>query len=140
MSQLLPGKLIPHLGQLLSKQGLLRPGAHQRVERHAGCAVAPRRLARALLRCVSIKITWDVVYLDVQLFVFIYYCFCRPTGRELTERQIKSSLREIMMQKDLENVTCKEVSRCFKQMHLSLKDPCQQIRSLPKRHIFFLSF
>ncbi|XP_059208297.1 protein phosphatase Slingshot homolog 2b isoform X2 [Centropristis striata] len=32
-----------------------------------------------------------------------------PTERELTERQIKSSLREIMMQKDLENVTCKEI-------------------------------
>lgn len=37
------------------------------------------------------------------------WCFCRPTERELTERQIKTSLREIMMQKDLENVTCKEV-------------------------------
>lgn len=35
--------------------------------------------------------------------------FCRPTERELTERQIKTRLREIMMQKDLENVTCKEV-------------------------------
>lgn len=34
---------------------------------------------------------------------------CSPTERELTERQIKTRLREIMMQKDLENVTCKEV-------------------------------
>ncbi|XP_077360879.1 protein phosphatase Slingshot homolog 2b isoform X2 [Festucalex cinctus] len=32
-----------------------------------------------------------------------------PTEREMTERQIKSSLREIMMQKDLENITCKEI-------------------------------
>lgn len=32
-----------------------------------------------------------------------------PTERELTERQIKTSLREIMMQKDLENVTSKEI-------------------------------
>ncbi|XP_061905105.1 protein phosphatase Slingshot homolog 2b [Entelurus aequoreus] len=32
-----------------------------------------------------------------------------PTERELTEREIKSSLKEIMMQKDLENVTCKEI-------------------------------
>jgi len=52
------------------------------------------------------------------------WCFCRPTERELTERQIKNSLREIMMQKDLENVTSKEVSqrlrcwiwRCSKQI------------------------
>lgn len=32
-----------------------------------------------------------------------------PTERERTERQIKTSLREIMMQKDLENVTSKEI-------------------------------
>ncbi|KAG8450436.1 hypothetical protein GDO86_002917 [Hymenochirus boettgeri] len=32
-----------------------------------------------------------------------------PTERELTERLIKIKLREIMMQKDLENVTCKEI-------------------------------
>ncbi|XP_078278738.1 protein phosphatase Slingshot homolog 2b isoform X2 [Rhinoraja longicauda] len=32
-----------------------------------------------------------------------------PTERELTERQIKTKLREIMMQKDLENVTSKEI-------------------------------
>ncbi len=37
-------------------------------------------------------------------------CVCRPTERERTERLIKMRLREIMMQKDLENVTCKEVS------------------------------
>lgn len=49
LSQLLPRQPVPHLGQLLSEQGLLRPGAHQRVERHAGPAVVPRRLARALL-------------------------------------------------------------------------------------------
>ncbi|XP_059187337.1 protein phosphatase Slingshot homolog 2 isoform X1 [Centropristis striata] len=32
-----------------------------------------------------------------------------PTERERTERLIKTRLREIMMQKDLENVTCKEI-------------------------------
>uniref|UniRef100_A0AAQ5YUF5 protein-serine/threonine phosphatase n=1 Tax=Amphiprion ocellaris TaxID=80972 RepID=A0AAQ5YUF5_AMPOC len=32
-----------------------------------------------------------------------------PTERERTERLIKIRLREIMMQKDLENVTCKEI-------------------------------
>lgn len=36
-------------------------------------------------------------------------CMYRPTERERTERLIKMRLREIMMQKDLENVTCKEV-------------------------------
>lgn len=36
-------------------------------------------------------------------------CFYRPTERERTERLIKMRLREIMMLKDLENVTCKEV-------------------------------
>lgn len=36
-------------------------------------------------------------------------CSYRPTERERTERLIKMRLREIMMQKDLENVTCKEV-------------------------------
>ncbi|KAM6983376.1 protein phosphatase Slingshot homolog 2b isoform 1-T1 [Tautogolabrus adspersus] len=41
-----------------------------------------------------------------------------PTERELTERQIKSSLREIMMQKDLENVTCKEI-RTALEMHMT---------------------
>lgn len=51
-------------------------------------------------------------------------CFCRPTERELTERQIKTSLKEIMMQKDLENVTCKEVSqyfRCSKLMSVRIR-------------------
>lgn len=41
--------------------------------------------------------------------------FCvvnRPTERERTERLIKTRLREIMMQKDLENVTSKEVNIC----------------------------
>lgn len=48
-------------------------------------------------------------------------CFCRPTERELTERQIKTSLREIMMQKDLENVTCKEVSHGYRcRSHLKM--------------------
>lgn len=42
-----------------------------------------------------------------------FHVHCRPTERELTERQIKTSLREIMTQKDLENVTCKEVSLRF---------------------------
>ncbi|KAM9348177.1 protein phosphatase Slingshot homolog 2b [Symphorus nematophorus] len=41
-----------------------------------------------------------------------------PTERELTERQIKTSLREIMMQKDLENVTCKEI-RTALEMHMT---------------------
>lgn len=39
----------------------------------------------------------------------VIVCY-RPTERERTERLIKMRLREIMMQKDLENVTCKEVS------------------------------
>uniref|UniRef100_A0A8C5DJP5 protein-serine/threonine phosphatase n=1 Tax=Gouania willdenowi TaxID=441366 RepID=A0A8C5DJP5_GOUWI len=41
-----------------------------------------------------------------------------PTERELTERQIKTSLRGIMMQKDLENVTCKEI-RTELEMHMT---------------------
>nr|XP_057944286.1 protein phosphatase Slingshot homolog 2b [Doryrhamphus excisus]XP_057944287.1 protein phosphatase Slingshot homolog 2b [Doryrhamphus excisus] len=41
-----------------------------------------------------------------------------PTERELTEREIKSSLKEIMMQKDLENVTCKEI-RTELEMHMT---------------------
>ncbi|XP_035522867.1 protein phosphatase Slingshot homolog 2b isoform X1 [Morone saxatilis] len=41
-----------------------------------------------------------------------------PTERELTERQIKTSLKEIMMQKDLENVTCKEI-RTELEMHMT---------------------
>ncbi|TNN67295.1 Protein phosphatase Slingshot 2 [Liparis tanakae] len=41
-----------------------------------------------------------------------------PTERELTERLIKSSLREIMMQKDLENITCKEI-RTELEMHMT---------------------
>ncbi|XP_030602634.1 protein phosphatase Slingshot homolog 2b isoform X2 [Archocentrus centrarchus] len=41
-----------------------------------------------------------------------------PTERELTERQIKASLREIMTQKDLENVTCKEI-RTELEMHMT---------------------
>lgn len=55
---------------------------------------------------------------------YLLCCSCSPTERELTERQIKASLREIMMQKDLENVTCKEVTWCIyrysRQMHKSL--------------------
>ncbi len=41
--------------------------------------------------------------------VCVCVCVYRPTERERTERLIKMRLREIMMQKDLENVTCKEV-------------------------------
>ncbi|KAM3602118.1 uncharacterized protein V6R79_024691 [Siganus canaliculatus] len=41
-----------------------------------------------------------------------------PTERELTERRIKTSLREIMMQKDLENVTSKEI-RTELEMHMT---------------------
>ncbi|XP_077448205.1 protein phosphatase Slingshot homolog 2b isoform X2 [Stigmatopora argus] len=41
-----------------------------------------------------------------------------PTERELTEREIKSSLREIMTQRDLENVTCKEI-RTELEMHMT---------------------
>ncbi|XP_057694971.1 protein phosphatase Slingshot homolog 2 isoform X1 [Corythoichthys intestinalis] len=40
-----------------------------------------------------------------------------PTERERTERLIKMRLREIMMQKDLENVTCKEI-RTELEMHM----------------------
>ncbi|XP_067347718.1 protein phosphatase Slingshot homolog 2b isoform X2 [Channa argus] len=41
-----------------------------------------------------------------------------PTERELTERRIKASLREIMTQKDLENVTSKEI-RTELEMHMT---------------------
>lgn len=41
--------------------------------------------------------------------VVLCVCVRRPTERERTERLIKTRLREIMMQKDLENVTSKEV-------------------------------
>uniref|UniRef100_A0A667WX03 protein-serine/threonine phosphatase n=1 Tax=Myripristis murdjan TaxID=586833 RepID=A0A667WX03_9TELE len=41
-----------------------------------------------------------------------------PTERERTERLIKTSLREIMMQKDLENVTSKEI-RTELEMHMT---------------------
>ncbi|KAM3869256.1 protein phosphatase Slingshot homolog 2b [Diretmus argenteus] len=41
-----------------------------------------------------------------------------PTERERTERLIKTSLREIMMQKDLENVTSKEI-RIELEMHMT---------------------
>lgn len=34
---------------------------------------------------------------------------CRPTEREKMERLLRRKLQEIMMQKDLESVTCKEV-------------------------------
>lgn len=44
----------------------------------------------------------------VLIKIFVSRLF-RPTERERTERLIKMRLREIMMQKDLENVTCKEV-------------------------------
>ncbi|XP_077397606.1 uncharacterized protein ssh2a isoform X2 [Festucalex cinctus] len=40
-----------------------------------------------------------------------------PTERERTERLIKMRLREIMMQKDLENITCKEI-RTELEMHM----------------------
>ncbi|KAF0030767.1 hypothetical protein F2P81_017498 [Scophthalmus maximus] len=40
-----------------------------------------------------------------------------PTERVCTERLIKTRLREIMMQKDLENVTCKEI-RTELEMHM----------------------
>lgn len=39
-----------------------------------------------------------------------HFSLTRPTERERTERLIKTKLREIMMQKDLENITSKEVS------------------------------
>ncbi len=50
--------------------------------------------------------------------VYVYSCVCRPTERERTERLIKMRLREIMMQKDLENVTCKEVRGSEMSLHL----------------------
>lgn len=40
---------------------------------------------------------------------------CRPTQREKMERLIRKELRAIMMQKDLENVTCKEVRHYWSQ-------------------------
>lgn len=42
---------------------------------------------------------------------------CRPTEREKMERLIRKKLREIMMQKDLETVTCKEVTYCWSRGH-----------------------
>ncbi|KAM4627179.1 uncharacterized protein ssh2a isoform 2-T2 [Polymixia lowei] len=46
-----------------------------------------------------------------------------PTERERTERLIKTRLREIMMQKDLENVTCKEIrTELEMQMVCNLRD------------------
>lgn len=45
----------------------------------------------------------------MKLLLTQYFVF-RPTERERTERLIKTRLREIMMQKDLENVTSKEVA------------------------------
>ncbi|KAK6317575.1 hypothetical protein J4Q44_G00129750 [Coregonus suidteri] len=48
-----------------------------------------------------------------------------PTEREKTERLIKTRLREIMVQKDLENVTCKEIRSVsvWMQPVCSLLDP-----------------
>ncbi|XP_028274961.1 protein phosphatase Slingshot homolog 2 isoform X2 [Parambassis ranga] len=46
-----------------------------------------------------------------------------PTERERTERLIKMRLREIMMQKDLENVTCKEIrTELERQMVCNLRE------------------
>ncbi|XP_030637740.1 protein phosphatase Slingshot homolog 2b [Chanos chanos] len=46
-----------------------------------------------------------------------------PTEREITERLIKTRLREIMMQKDLENVTCKEIrTELERQMVCNLRE------------------
>lgn len=45
----------------------------------------------------------------------------RPTERERTERLIKTRLREIMMQKDLENVTSKEVQTSILHIVCNLK-------------------
>jgi hypothetical protein len=45
----------------------------------------------------------------------------RPTERERTERLIKTKLREIMMQKDLENITSKEVSNSESSLFQSQK-------------------
>lgn len=53
--------------------------------------------------CVSGEMSWLCFNKGVCM------CLSRPTERERTERLIKTRLREIMMQKDLENVTCKEV-------------------------------
>lgn len=61
-----------------------------------------------------------MIIVAVEVVFFVQKCFegknmlklsvCyRPTEREHMERLIKTRLREIMMQKDLESVTCKEV-------------------------------
>lgn len=60
--------------------------------------------AASLLGFSPVSLTQVTSHIGVLLFLR------RPTERELTERQIKARLRGIMMQKDLENVTCKEVS------------------------------
>lgn len=58
----------------------------------------------------------------------------RPTERERTERLIKTRLREIMMQKDLENVTSKEVqtSQTFHGLIPPLKPYFEDLRSASK--------
>lgn len=59
---------------------------------------------------VTVKVVLCVQKCFLGKNVLKVLCVCyRPTERERTERLIKMRLREIMMQKDLENVTCKEV-------------------------------
>lgn len=55
------------------------------------------------LHCLRSVYCWFGDILSLFLF--------RPTERERTERLIKAKLRSIMMSKDLENVTSKEVNR-----------------------------
>lgn len=89
LSQLLPGQLVPHLGQLLSEQSLLRPGAHQRVERHAGRAVAPCRFTRSLLWCVSIR-SYGLCFSLLIFLVHISYFQCHGVSADLLKESWQS--------------------------------------------------
>lgn len=53
LPQLLPREPVPDLGQLLPEQSLFQPVLCQRMERHAGCRVAPCQLTHPLHRPVS---------------------------------------------------------------------------------------
>ena len=79
--------------------------------------VSPVVNSQQMAKCSLVRL---VVYFSVMSAFTLYWCccvpqffsMCRPTERERTERLIKTRLREIMMQKDLENVTSKEVCVC----------------------------
>ncbi|XP_030885293.1 protein phosphatase Slingshot homolog 2-like [Leptonychotes weddellii] len=64
--------------------------------------------------CLSSVMVLPESYLTNENFKFLpkknhHFSLLRPTERERTERLIKTKLREIMMQKDLENITSKEI-------------------------------